>query len=210
MQEKLIELWDRRNKNARGYPFYDKWLDSYNDILILNKNKEILDLGCGIGADTLYLIERGYDVLSCDVSKEALVNVEKYVKNCKTMLIDMTNKLPFANESYSLIIADLSLHYFSKMTTIKIMKELKRVLKPGGVLLARVNSLFELTKESLDLVSVDSNLYYRGSELRRYFSDTDIKFFFSIIGDIVYSEKKMNRNNKVKIVYEVMCTKASI
>lgn len=47
-------------------------------------------------------------------------------------------KFSIADKKYSLIIADLSLHYFNNETTIHIMKEIKRILKDGGVLLAIV------------------------------------------------------------------------
>lgn len=47
-------------------------------------------------------------------------------------------KFPIADKKYSLIIAYLSLHYFNNETTIHIMKEIKRILKDGGVLLAIV------------------------------------------------------------------------
>ena len=207
MKENLVTIWDKRNEKASGLPIYDLWLDNYYNILVKNKKNEILDLGCGIGSDTLYLRERGYKVLSCDISKEALENVKKYIYEYKVKQMDMTERFPFADESYYLIIADLSLHYFSKEDTIKIMKEIKRILKFNGVLLARVHSVKELVNESAVLEKVENNLYYRKNELRRYFSDNDIKFFFSIIGDIVYSETEMFRNNKLKIVYEVMCTK---
>lgn len=53
----------------------------------------------------------------------------------------MMKKFPIADKKYSLIIADLSLHYFNNETTIHIMKEIKRILKDGGVLLARVASV---------------------------------------------------------------------
>lgn len=50
----------------------------------------------------------------------------------------MVMKFSIADKKYSLIIADLSLHYFNNETTIHIMKEIKRILKDGGVLLAIV------------------------------------------------------------------------
>ncbi|MBQ7649341.1 MAG: methyltransferase domain-containing protein, partial [Victivallales bacterium] len=43
----------------------------------LDKAGKILDLGCGIGANTQYLIERGYHVLSADYSREALKSIER-------------------------------------------------------------------------------------------------------------------------------------
>ena len=71
MKENLVTIWDKRNEKASGLPIYDLWLDNYYNILVKNKKNEILDLGCGIGSDTLYLRERGYKVLSCDISKTA-------------------------------------------------------------------------------------------------------------------------------------------
>lgn len=104
--------------------------------IFYKETKKILDLGCGIGADTLYLLERGYNVLSCDFSVEALKSIENNIPNSKTLYLDMMKKFPIADKKYSLIIADLSLHYFNNETTIHIMKEIKRILKDGGVLLA--------------------------------------------------------------------------
>ena len=109
-----------------------------NKRIFYKETKKILDLGCGIEADTLYLLERGYNVLSCDFSVEALKSIENNIPNSKTLYLDMMKKFSIADKKYSLIIADLSLHYFNNETTIHIMKEIKRILKDSGVLLARV------------------------------------------------------------------------
>lgn len=136
MNNGFVKMWDNRSKRRSSVPVYDLWLDEYKNILQENKDNEILDLGCGIGADTLYLLERGYNVLSCDFSVEALKSIENNIPNSKTLYLDMMKKFPIADKKYSLIIADLSLHYFNNETTIHIMKEIKRILKDGGVLLA--------------------------------------------------------------------------
>ena len=141
MNNGFVKMWDNRSKRRSSVPVYDLWLDEYKNILQENKDNEILDLGCGIGADTLYLLERGYNVLSCDFSVEALKSIENNIPNSKTLYLDMMKKFPIADKKYSLIIADLSLHYFNNETTIHIMKEIKIILKDGGVLLARVASV---------------------------------------------------------------------
>lgn len=141
MNNGFVKMWDNWSKRRSSVPVYDLWLDEYKNILQENKDNEILDLGCGIGADTLYLLERGYNVLSCDFSVEALKSIENNIPNSKTLYLDMMKKFPIADKKYSLIIADLSLHYFNNETTIHIMKEIKRILKDGGVLLARVASV---------------------------------------------------------------------
>ena len=205
----LEKLWDKRNKKATGKPIYDLWLDNYLPLLKEYKQEEILDLGCGGGCDSLYLTERGYKVLACDISKEALSNTKKYIPGIKTKQMNLIEDFPFEDETYTLIIADLSIHYFSDQETIHIMEEIKRILKQNGILLARVHSTKNLNKETSLLEEVDKNLYRRGEELRRYFDKKDVEKYFSIIGDITYQEKCMKRQDteKEKIVFEIKCQK---
>jgi len=54
-EEALVELWDNWSKKRKSYPTYDKWLEKYDEDLQIRKS-EILDLGCGIGANTAYLL----------------------------------------------------------------------------------------------------------------------------------------------------------
>ena len=70
---------------------YNEWvslLESYIKDYNQSGNK-ILDLGCGIGADTLYLIEKGFNVLSCDFSVEALNNITNTIKDLKKGYVDI-------------------------------------------------------------------------------------------------------------------------
>ncbi len=206
----LEKLWDKRNKKAMGKPIYDLWLDTYLPLLKEYKQEEILDLGCGGGCDSLYLTERGYKILACDISREALNNVKKYIPNVKTKQMNLIEDFPFENESYAVIIADLSLHYFTDKETIHIMKEIKRILKQNGILLARVHSTKNLNNETSLLEEVDKNLYRRGEELRRYFDKEDVERYFPIIGKINYQEKSLKRQDteKEKIVFEIKCQRS--
>ena len=95
-------------------PIYDDWLDKYKDILENSRNLPIIDLGCGFGNDTLYLHERGFRVISCDYAEEALNRLQYFIEKPETKCFDMVQGLPFENEYASVIIADLSLHYFAR------------------------------------------------------------------------------------------------
>lgn len=53
----------------------------------------------------------------------------------------MLDGMPFSDDSFELIIADLSLYYFKELDTIKILKEIRRILASGGHLIFRVNSV---------------------------------------------------------------------
>ena len=81
MNNGFVKMWDNWFKRRSSVPVYDLWLDEYKNILML-------DLGCGIGADTLYLLERGYNVLSCDFSVEALKSIENNIPNSKKFYLE--------------------------------------------------------------------------------------------------------------------------
>ena len=214
MNDGFVKMWDNWSKRRSSVPVYDLWLDEYKNILDENKDNEILDLGCGIGADTLYLLERGYNVLSCDFSVEALKSIENNIPNSKTFYLDMMKKFPIDDKKYSLIIADLSLHYFNNETTIHIMKEIKRILKDGGVLLARVASVNDFNFGAGQGEKQENNCCFEGAYTKRFFDLEDVNKYFSIIGDVEAKESQMTRDeeeySKPKVLYTIKVEKREL
>lgn len=200
---KFNDYW---NKTHEKYKYnkitYDTWLDKYLDI-INNCKSPALDLGCGLGNDTLYLVEKGFRVVACDYSSVALEKLKSEINNVDLMLVDISEELPFASNSFDLIIADLSLHYFDNSTTIKIMYEIKRILKSNGHLLARVNSIKDINYGALQGEKLEDNFYYVEGYNKRFFNLEDVNKYFSIIGDIKANEATMHRYSKPKKVIEI-------
>lgn len=207
----FVKMWDNWSKRRSSVPVYDLWLDEYKEILESNKDNEILDLGCGIGADTLYLIERGYNVLSYDFSNEALKSIQDNIPNSKTLYLDMMKKFPIKDNTYSLIIADLSLHYFDNETTIHIMREIKRILNNNGILLSRVASVNDFNFGAGVGEELERNYYFEGDYTKRFFDFEDINKYFGIIGSVEAEKTQMTRNEdeylKPKILYKVKVEK---
>lgn len=206
----LIDLWDNWSRKRRSYPVYDNWLEKYDNDLQTRKS-EILDLGCGIGANTAYLLEKGYSVLSCDISKEALYNIKENISNSKTLYLDMTKPFPFPNNTYSIIIADLCIQYFCEEDTFHIMKEIKRVLKPNGILLARVARIDDYAYGAGIGEELEKNYYFEGDYYKRFFDDVDVEKFFSKVGKLEYQKTSFVREEKEyqepKMVYEIKVVK---
>lgn len=205
-------MWDNWSKKRRNVQVYDLWLDEYSDILENNKDNEILDLGCGTGADTLYLIERGYKVLSCDFSKEALKSVKDNIPNSKVKYLNMMEKFPIDDNAYSLVIADLSLHYFDNNTTIHIMNEIKRILKNNGILLSRVASINDFNFGAGVGEKLEKNYYFEGTYTKRFFDIEDINRYFGIVGTVELRETSMIRDeeeySKPKRLYQLKIKKS--
>lgn len=197
------DYWNETHKKfSTDKTTYDNWLDDYQEVLDKCETP-VLDLGCGTGNDTLYLTERGFKVIACDYSKFALDKIKQDIQGVETKQIDISQTLPFEDKTFDLIIADLSLHYFDEQTTKKIMQEIKRILRPSGNLLARVNSTADINHGAGQGKKLEENFYFVEGYNKRFFSIEDAKKFFSIIGNVKVRETDMLRYTKPKKVVEI-------
>lgn len=202
------KFWDNIYKSKIvKKPSYDLWLDRYADTLQKSRNEEIIDLGCGIGADTLYLSEKGYKVISCDYSEEALKILKEAIPEVKTLQMDISKTLPFGNESIGIIIADLSLHYFNDKTTKNIVKEIRRVLKPKGCLIGRVNSVNDFNFGAGCGEEIEKNFYLTEAGYKRFFIEEDIQVYFSDFIVEVCEENSVFKYGNEKKAIEFMVRK---
>jgi len=139
------------------------------------KQGKFLDLGAGQGQDSRYFAKLGYDVTSTDISDSALeISKDKASKEgleMKLMEVDISNRLPFEDNSFDIIYSHLALHYFSDEKTKEIFQDVYRVLKPNGILACLFNTIEdpETSDPNYKLIEGD---YYRSPEglLKRYFS----------------------------------------
>ena len=185
---------------------YDHWLLPFEEA-IKSCQTPIIDLGCGSGNDTKYLISRGKNVIPCDFSSNAIDNIRKnFPELSRTECFDMTDPFPFADSFTDLIIADLSLHYFSEQVTKSILAEIKRVLTPNGTLLFRVNSVKDIHHGAGQGTEAERN-YFKTSDgrFKRFFDLDDIYKFFGDWNILYLKEEQLNRYALPKILWTVMC-----
>ena len=196
-------IWDTiHNKYTDKKVYSDNWMDKY--LKDLDKESFILDLGCGLGNDTKELLDLGYKVFSSDYSQVALEYVKNKFRRASVVNFDMRSHFPFSSKSFDMIVADLSLHYFSSEETIKVMKEIKRVLKENGILIARVNSINDINYGSLSKDIIEKHYFMVDGYNKRFFDNEDIKKYFSYAGKILsINETELHRYEKTKYVYEV-------
>ena len=200
-----VDVWNELHKEYvyKNKVKYDDWLDKFSDI-INSTNGEIIDLGCGVtGNNTIYLLEKGKNVISCDFAIEALKVIKK-IKGSKTLLFDMLDRFPFCDDKFEMVIADLSLHYFKNNDTFKIISEIKRILKPNGYLFFRLNSTNTKEYKQLienNIVEIEKHLFYTKNMEKRFFNEEDINYYFKDFKKIYLKEDNMNRYNSEKIVW---------
>lgn len=119
-------------------------LDLFTQILDLPTEATILDLACGQGRHTLELARRGYkNVFGLDRS-HFLINKAKQINLNENLTASFkegdARKLPYPTDSFdAVMILGNSFGYFESINDdIKILKEVFRVLKPGGKFLIDV------------------------------------------------------------------------
>ena len=208
-QKNSLLYWDNlHQKYNRKDIKTDDWLDNFLEI-INNCSTPILDLGCGSGNDTLYLINKGKKVISCDQSSNAIKNIKKnFPEVYDTKCFDMLDGMPFKDNTLDVIIADLCLHYFKEKDTIMILKELRRILSMNGHLIFRVNSINDINHGAGEGEEVEHHLYETSDKrLKRFFDEEDIKYFFKDFDIEFLNEEKMSRYKQEKRLYKCLVRK---
>ena len=107
----------------------------------IKKGQTILDLGCGTGALTLRAAQKGAKVKGIDINPQMLEIAQKQVikKNllqninlCEMGVAELETE---KSDSYDMVMSGLCFSELSEDELIYTLKEIKRILKPGGFLL---------------------------------------------------------------------------
>lgn len=180
----------------------DLWIEKYADTFNKISKGKALDLGCRLGQYTQYLMTKGYDVVSSDISIEVLNRLKSNISNANIKQLDMSKPLPFEDNSFDLVFANLSIHYFDRETTINLLKEIKRIIKNEGYFIGSVNSskTFKFIEGSAK--ELEKNYYFEnGRNVRLWNQEQFDEFFKEFILEELH-EVETTRWNRTKIMWE--------
>lgn len=167
----------------------DIWIREYKEYF--NRKGKCLDLGCGIGQYSKELMSYGYEVTSSDISDIALEKVKEF--NSNVIKLDMKEKLPFSDNEFDLVFANLSIHYFSDKDTKKLMLEIKRILKKDGLFIGSVNGLEGYEKIKETAIEIEKHYWFNKNKYIRLFDKEDLKKYLSIFNIINIEERETIR-----------------
>lgn len=186
-------------------PWLGKWLR-----LIREKSASgsVLELGCGSGWDTVDLLAAGCHVIATDISIENLSECAQSAPEAKLVQMNNGQPLPFADHSMSVIVASLSLHYFSWDVTLQVTAELKRCIRTRGLLLARFNSTNDHHFGAASELEIEPNFYQVGTRTKRFFDESSVRLFLEGWDIQFLKEYVIYRYQKPKHVWEVLAVSA--
>jgi SAM-dependent methyltransferase len=108
---------------------------------------KILDAGCGRGRNLRYFLKNGYDVYGVDDNADAIEELRSAAFELSTKAraenfrVESVDKTSYPAAQFDFVICNAVLHFARNDAQFEgMLNELWRVLKPGGVLFARLAS----------------------------------------------------------------------
>lgn len=100
--------------------------------LAITKDSKILDLCCGAGQTTQFLVNYSNHVTGLDISPVALAKAKKNVPQAE-YIEGFAQKMPLTDNSFDFVHTSVALHEMTSSELDAIFAEVYRVLKPEGI-----------------------------------------------------------------------------
>lgn len=113
--------------------------------------KVFLELGCGTGRETRYYTEVFDTIYGVDVSENMIEKAKKRVSGA-TLLVCDGETLPVPDNSIDIVYSFIVLQHCPKDIVLSYFKEVKRVLRKGGVFVFQIH-IGEQHQEQQDYLS---------------------------------------------------------
>jgi len=110
--------------------------------LLAYKDKAILDLCCGTGNQMKLLVKHGFTNLHCLDLSSSMLKIAKKSNDQICIYHEDATQTHFDNHSFDIITISFALHEKDRTTLQNLMREIHRLLKDNGLLLA-VDFLFD-------------------------------------------------------------------
>ena len=158
----------------------DNWLDRWLPLLVATAGGAlVLELGCGRGDDTATLAGAGLRVLAFDLSATAVARTRARVPAAIVECRDIRDPFPEQAIDLGVVIASLSLHYFSWAETLDLAQRIRAVLRPGGLLLCRLNSTEDRNFGAQGHPEIETNYYRVDGMPKRFFDESSVRSVFA-------------------------------
>jgi SAM-dependent methyltransferase len=158
----------------------DDWLDRWLPVAVQRAGRApVLEVGCGHGDDTVTLAAAGLRVVAFDLSATAVGIAKVRVPSATVECRDIRDPLPQQACELGVVVASLSLHYFSWTESLAIAQRLWAALRPGGLLLCRLNSTEDKNFGAHGHPEIEPNFFMVSGEPKRFFDEASVRSLFA-------------------------------
>ena len=136
---KTVENYSQKNNSAFSNVMARRTAEKEGAFFLkhLKENMQVLDVGCGPGTITLGFAQAvehgtviGVDFQAEEVERAQILSAERGITNLEFKVAN-AYQLPFADRSFDAVFGNALLWHLSEPQ--KALAEMKRVLKPGGI-----------------------------------------------------------------------------
>ncbi len=163
---KILKAADAFDKSAKIYQ--EKFMDVslYAEPFkvffdnIAADDARVLDIACGPGNITKYLLDKqpGYQVLGIDLSSKMLGLAQANNPKAQFQLMDC-RQIDTIKEKFNGITCGFCLPYLTQQETIKLISNVSKLLKPGGVFYLSTMEEDENNKSRYQISSTGDKVY---------------------------------------------------
>ena len=136
----------------------------------IQRGMRVIDAGCGYGRNLYHLLRSGYEVYGADMDPESVAAVRLLPGAvAKNFHVAAVEALPFGDHFADVVISSAVLHFAKNGQHFHAMlKDMWRVLKPGGLLFCRLASSIGIERE---IVPLGNGRYLLPDGSERYLVD---------------------------------------
>ena len=176
--EDQAESWEKFYKEQKR-----PWRGIGKVSLDLEPGSKVLDVGCGTGKSTAALIKMGMDVTGLDFSPTAICQcINDYGDKAKFTIAEC-DRMPFPENYFAAVTAVHLLEHLNERQLKDTVREMTRVLMPGGIVFVRSFAVGDSRAKGKDMDTRGNGIEYR------YYDEDQMKMIFRGF-ELVSSERK--------------------
>ena len=139
-----MKQWDKIfKKHGKVFLKPQEDISKISKIFKKNKIKSILDLGCGTGRHIIYFTKKKFDVYGIDVARKGIDITRAWLKKekirARLKIGSIYKRLPYRDNFFDAVISTQVIHHAKIENIRKVIKEIERILKPGGLIFVTVS-----------------------------------------------------------------------
>jgi SAM-dependent methyltransferase len=199
-----MNLRDTYNKIAKDWhkthQSNDWWVNGTDKFIsLLKPGSFVLDVGCGGGNKSGYLMDRGLKVFGIDFAEEMVAIAKKENPDAEFAVVDLY-EIEKLNKKFDGVFMQAVLLHIPRKEAPECLRKAVSILKPDGLLYVAVKGKKDNGIE--EEIKTEKDYGYEYQRFFSYFSLDEIKTMFKKIGlEVVYETIEFSgRSNWVQVI----------